>query len=1006
MLPAAASLAQTADEVLAASGRNKGVLVVVGDSGADLALELAAKGKFLCRVVCFDAEALAEARERIHRASAYGDTLAAMEAAPGRLPFADGVVDLLVVLDGNARPTAGEIARLLGMDSVALIRNPGNLQTELEADARLKVETGAQGLLAFKRPSEGIDDWTHIRHGADNNPRSLDRMAGPPYQTQWLNGPSKSRSHYSGQALVYRGVFLYTDYDKPTARAYRAKQTLEAQVIAAYDADNGFPLWEARIPLAPKFREGHLNKGLFAAGGKWVFNIGAGEGCQVFDLVSGALLRTVHPGNWDWLAYADGRLLGLVDGHLRAFDPESGAASWAAPVHAKTSRGSLVAIGGLVITHHPGPDGAAVAFDLESGATVWEASQPEMKFGYGDAAGWKDLCVLSHWDAREKKGRSAALSVKDGSLVWKREDAALGINGILLGDAVLGGVEDPGVTGRFPKMSVVDVRSGKQEDLIGNRPMMRCVRMTGLRDWMCYSGGLILLDYKSKRQYWYPDFRSSCSAGAIHGNGYTFALPNECLCHHTMSGLVALSSVRSAKEQRAALGADFVKGPGAAAGDAEADWPTFRHDHARSGYFPGAAFKPTGIAWTRKFGGGLTAPILAAGKVVVGGDRHQVVALEAESGAVAWGFTAGGAVLACPAYARGAVYFGAADGWVYALDASSGQLMWRRRMLPNDEHILVGGILTSRTPINTPVLVDGETVWVCAGATSYDGMTFKGLDAASGAVRTQSALLSYSEEDFLQAGDTGLKQASPPTLAPNGAMVATRDYFVIPNGYGKPLRIERQGNLDKYVKGWGQAQGNRLCLAGDLLFVGAPAAGDSNDAMWGRGGGYTTFSMSQFGREIWKHEAKGESLTPHVYTDPHPHSYHRVPFAHGGPLVAAENYVIGAVWRDEGTDIVRASLEGSDPQKLVYEVKWVKRLKMLARAAVLTRGGYFVAGESLDAGGKKNGQGVLQALDPLTGGVSGPELTFASRPQVDGLAAGEKLLVLTTEDGSVIGLKP
>ncbi len=989
-------------QIVAATGRDRGVLVVVGRGGGDVALDLVNHGRFISRIMGLNAEAVEAARHKLCQAGAYGEELAVMEGGGKRLPFGTGVVDLLVLTDGSAGPDADEIARVLGLDSVAYIQRPGTLKAKLSSDRRFKTKTVGNALVAFKQPPPGIDEWTHIRHGADNNPRSMDRLAGPPYQTQWLAGPLKSRSHYSGHALVCNGRFFYTDYMRTTARFFRDKQTIQYQMIFAFDADNGFLLWKKRVPVPPGFREPPRNMGWVAAHGDWLFNIGAGEGCLVMDAATGETLRTIGPGKWRWLAFADGKVLGIAGGSFRAFDPTSGKPLWTVPLKGRLNWESPVVLGDRVILHFTDQGGRAQAVDLASGRLLWEKRHAALATYYSSVAGWRGLYVLSRWDSRKKAGDALAINAADGSIAWTRHQT-LGSTGFALGETIGGGIYDTTKKGRFPDFVTVDAATGKTTGRIGHRPMMRCVRLTALRDWLCYSGGLAMLNTKTKMQYWYPDFRSSCVAGAVHGDGYTYVLPNECFCSHTVPGLVALSPIGKRARSPRAEAPDFVQGSGTVRGVSSGDWPTYRHDTGRSAATEQAVPTPTKVCWKALVGGAPTAPIIANGMVFVANDQHQLKAFDARSGQLKWRFIAGGAITEAPTFALGALFFGAADGWVYAVQASNGELAWRRRIGPAADYILAYGRLRSRMPINTNVLVDKGVAWVCAGGISYDGIVLAGLDAKTGRLVAKNDTLGLTVDEILQKADTDKKQNRPMGLAPRGAIVATDQYLILPNGYGQPLAIKRDRALRQMRLGSGQAQGNRLCLAGDYLFVGMPVDGDSVSTTWGRGGGYSVYNVRAFGREVSGREAKGLRVKPHTYSDPHPQYFYRVPFAHGGPLVALGPDVVGAVWRTRGTDIVRVSIAGSDSRRLRYDAEWETRVPMIVRAAIRTGNTYYAAGDAQSMGAKGHAEGLFAALDVKDGNVVA-RLPLEGRPRPDGLAAGEGKFFLVTKEGLLLAL--
>jgi outer membrane protein assembly factor BamB len=114
-----------------------------------------------------------------------------------------------------------------------------------------------------------------------------------------------------------------------------------------------------------------------------------------------------------------------------------------------------------------------------------------------------------------------------------------------------------------------------------------------------------------------------------------------------------------------------------------------------------------------RFGSDVT---VAAGRLYLGTHGGKVLALEPETGAPVWSFSAGDAVLSAPAVADGRVYAGSYDHFVYALDAATGRLVWKRDTL--------GAV------VNTPtVSADGTRLVV--GTRAYDLL---GLEARTGEI--------------------------------------------------------------------------------------------------------------------------------------------------------------------------------------------------------------------------------------------------------------------------------
>jgi len=118
-----------------------------------------------------------------------------------------------------------------------------------------------------------------------------------------------------------------------------------------------------------------------------------------------------------------------------------------------------------------------------------------------------------------------------------------------------------------------------------------------------------------------------------------------------------------------------------AAAAAADEWPTVRHDIARTGYTADFVRPPVKLAWQRSFENGPIAtcvePIVAEGKVFVSSLNGTLYAVQAADGSDLWQFSARGPLLHSPAYEKGKVYVGSVDGGLYCLDAASGAVRWR-----------------------------------------------------------------------------------------------------------------------------------------------------------------------------------------------------------------------------------------------------------------------------------------------------------------------------------------
>ncbi|MEO0107320.1 MAG: PQQ-binding-like beta-propeller repeat protein, partial [candidate division WOR-3 bacterium] len=138
------------------------------------------------------------------------------------------------------------------------------------------------------------------------------------------------------------------------------------------------------------------------------------------------------------------------------------------------------------------------------------------------------------------------------------------------------------------------------------------------------------------------------------------------------------------------------------------EWPTYRHDEARSGATNTSVSSDLKLTWQTPIGGRLSSPVVAGGRVFVASvDEHTIHALDAASGKPIWTFTAGGRVDSPPTVWRGRVIFGCLDGHVYCLRASDGALAWRLCAAGDPRRIVVRGQIESPRPVHGSVLLSG-----------------------------------------------------------------------------------------------------------------------------------------------------------------------------------------------------------------------------------------------------------------------------------------------------------
>jgi outer membrane protein assembly factor BamB len=179
----------------------------------------------------------------------------------------------------------------------------------------------------------------------------------------------------------------------------------------------------------------------------------------------------------------------------------------------------------------------------------------------------------------------------------------------------------------------------------------------------------------------------------------------------------------------------------------------------------------------------LSSPVVVGGRVFVGSGDHNVYALDAATGALAWKFTTGDVVHASPTVVDGVVYIGSWDRNLYALNASTGAVIWKFETGDDPKTHNQIGIASSATVVDGVVLfgcrdghfyaVDAKTGakkwaednkmgWVIASPAVKDGVVyfptsdgtqFKAITIATGALvwRTVNKAVSFSSPAI--AGD-------------------------------------------------------------------------------------------------------------------------------------------------------------------------------------------------------------------------------------------------------------
>ncbi|NIP22821.1 MAG: PQQ-binding-like beta-propeller repeat protein [Phycisphaerae bacterium] len=272
------------------------------------------------------------------------------------------------------------------------------------------------------------------------------------------------------------------------------------------------------------------------------------------------------------------------------------------------------------------------------------------------------------------------------------------------------------------------------------------------------------------------------------------------------------------------------------------DWPTYRHDNARTGctgdsiaapltlHWIYTSYHPPRPAWSapaKRPREGVKmlhrvnfddAPQVAVvDNMVYFGSSvdNKVYALNAGTGEEHWSFFTSGPVRLAPTVWKDRLLFGSDDGFVYCLKAADGQLIWKKRGGPNDEKLLGNGKMISRWPIRTGVLVDEGIVYFGAGIFPHEYVYLWALCAKDGTV--------VWKNDTISAESAGRNE-----LSPQGYLLANRTQLFVPSGRSLPVALDRETGKIVFDRkyGWRDEQsggvigGTYALLADEQIYTG------------------------------------------------------------------------------------------------------------------------------------------------------------------------------------------
>lgn len=627
-------------------------------------------------------------------------------------------------------------------------------------------------LVIVKPVPDGIDEWSHPYHGADNNPQSNDQLVQGDFRTQFIAAPKFSPMP---QQTVAAGGRIYKAMGHI---AHKANQNEMLNTLLCINAYNGTILWQR--PNPPGFM---IHRNTMVATDDALY-MGDHESCKVIDAKTGEVRAQITIPDeltdgpvWKWMAIDNGILYGMVGNLEIQVDTQRsnrrGLGHWPwgmwkghdykDPTKSFGFGRTLVAIDlktNKTLWHYRdkqfldsravcmkdgriycySPQQFICCIDASDGKEIWRNSDDDLLDAIAPneraqhyITGYATTCYMKCnndylFFAGPQRKQMVVASAIDGKLAWTHPVGNLQL--VLRKDAIFAAGQQ-GTTGVR-----LEYTSGK---VLNEFPARRaCTRATGCIDSIFYraSGGTVRVMTETNTAQHISPMRPPCQDGVIVSNGMLYWGPWMCGCQLSLYGNIGLAPVGAMVDRDATDPQRVVYGrldEVLPLGQKPGDWASYRANNSRSDAIDRELPTAVQLQWTVDVCPTdlPTAPVAAGGMVFIA-DRTGVVRGYDSGGALIWKEYTGGAVFYPPAVADDRLFVGSADGRVYAFEARTGRPLWSYRVATEDRLIPIFGKLMSSWPVAGGVVVEGGRVYAAAGLTHYDGTRVVALDAVTG----------------------------------------------------------------------------------------------------------------------------------------------------------------------------------------------------------------------------------------------------------------------------------
>jgi outer membrane protein assembly factor BamB len=739
-------------ERLVKEGISGGLVVHVGFSMPNLAIDLAEDRRFVLHALSRDAERVDDARTRLQEKGIVQRIVVECVTGP-KLPHADNLARAIVVEDDSGIES-NEVDRVLSPHGLLLRRQGDRWQGKT------------------KETPSGMDDWPYVDHDAGRTRVSTDRMIGPPTNVRWL-----TRTRYRpGFCVVAGGRMFYTMRTDPSF------------TLVALCAFSGTVLWSQTYESNTAPPEVIATEKLVYAPGK-AFAADTGElrltytGCPRV-LTDGVLVVSSFAGGrpefsairpdagktlWTYAA-RDGVGIGrkhiaLASPHetvLRAVEIPTGQSSWTQDVERLARQ---VGVDDFDKQWMQGECTLTATTQYVAVCSRWKSQRCVLIFSATDGSFLRvvNFSPSDWWDGKGNR-RPESVFALSGTNLWCWVNPSVDVqilNAGRTGWESLGTHQSLKAVGATLGLVGVNISNGKLVGAVkpeGERPVdmsQRCFSGYVWSEHYAFRGRMNTIDMSNGHIEPAIFAGGDCCFANVPAYGLQFVGPNWRRSGTGLKGLAALECRTSAgRTQVEDLRKEYLqKGPAYDGTIADGELKP-----RATGTWPLAKDSPDTVEWKKvlecqitteklevkrgllpqstawlippPFGGrrtyseatswtgycNLSAPLLCDKLLLVCvPEERRLVAIDTDSGQVRWEFAAAARFFGAPNWCGEICLVGNWDGWIYAIRLTDGKLAWRNLAGPEDRRIMWEEKIVSAWPVTGELLAKGDRVYSIAG---------------------------------------------------------------------------------------------------------------------------------------------------------------------------------------------------------------------------------------------------------------------------------------------------